>query len=108
MEALVANRNRTDDDIVAEALPDGMVRYGTVDPWQAEEEGITARLNALPHSGKWRSRLQALRRILWAIAKMIAIACWLALKLVWKGIWILFFVFCIQGIIGGAIAMSRQ
>lgn len=96
------------DYAVVEELPDGTVRYWTEAPWQAKREVADARLNALPDSGKWRSRLQALGRVLWAIAKVIAIACWLLLKLIWKGVWVLFFVFCIQGIIGGAIAMSRQ
>ncbi|MEO0853166.1 MAG: hypothetical protein AAFY15_06645 [Cyanobacteria bacterium J06648_11] len=104
----MTTRDRVYDCAVAEELPDGTVRYWTVDPRQAERDVMDARFNAPPHSGTWRSRLQVFGRVLWAIAKMTAIACWLLLKLIWKGVWVLFFVFCIQGIIGGAIAMSRQ
>ena len=71
-----------------------------------------ADVGLVKHSPRYRGQLEkhlfAAEKVLWLLVKAIAILAWYVLRITWKVLWVVVIVFCLQSLVGRAIALSRR
>ena len=107
---IVGPRERIYDYSVVEELPDGTVRYWMGEQWRAARGNFDEGQEERAPVG-WRKleeHLLAVGKVFWLVVKGTAILSWYVLRIAWKVLWIVVFVFCFQSLVGSAISLSRK
>ncbi|MGK7905854.1 MAG: hypothetical protein AB4040_01295 [Synechococcus sp.] len=106
----MAARERIYDYSIAEELPDGTVRYLMEDQWQAAhvDYGDGQEDRDPLCRGQLEKHFQVVGKVLWLVVKGTAILSWHVLRIAWKVLRVVVFVFCFQSLMGSAITLSRK